>query len=207
MPSGITAPIAEGKDITAAEFLIRCAKQFGGLMHMQDEPLSAPIVPREANLDHYDKSIARLEKDLAKYQAMSLEEAEAAVEEDYQEDLARHNQITADKNATRARYEAVLAKVRTWVPPTPEHDNLKEFAVKQLVESIDWDCKVYEGPTKLSAQEYLTGRIEGLQGSLNFYKKQRADEIKRVEEANKWVTTLVESVMDFHNKSLEGPAE
>jgi hypothetical protein len=105
--------------------------------------------------------------------------------------------------------------VENWEPTTEENASLKDYAIDQLKSSIDWDCKVYEPPTKHTAEEWLQGRIEATESSLAFYKKQKEAEIKRVNESNKWVTELVESIFDFHHQglpelkfeSLEAPKE
>lgn len=203
MPNGITAPISEGKDITAAEFILRCAKQFGGLSHMREDSLDAPIVPRETSTKRYDENIARVQKELDYYNSISIDTVEELVEESYKDEVALYNKRVAEKTELRARYQALIDKVIAWEIPSEEHTKLKEFALNQLVESIDWDCKVYEEPKKMSAQEWLDTHIESRQRNLNFWKKQREDDIKSVEGANKWAADLVNSLWEFHAKSLE----
>lgn len=55
MPSGYTSDIYHGKDVTFKEFALKCARNFGALMHMRDESLDTPI--RLKNLeDSYHKN-------------------------------------------------------------------------------------------------------------------------------------------------------
>lgn len=43
MPTGYTAPIYEGKQITFPEFAMQCARAFGALIDMRDDPMDSPI--------------------------------------------------------------------------------------------------------------------------------------------------------------------
>lgn len=215
MPSAITAPMYEGKPITAAEFIMRCARQFGGLAHMRDDRLDAPIVPRVANTEHYDKTIARLSEELDRYLTMTIEEAAIEVDKAHIERMASYEESCAKKNAIRARYEAILEQVKQWEPPTPEHTNLKDYAIKQIEDCIEWDCQIYDAPTKSSPEEWLEGSIEATKRSLEYYQRNKVEEIKRVEDNNLWVSQLVESIINFHHQglpelkfeSLEAPEE
>ncbi|VTR91619.1 unnamed protein product [Gemmata massiliana] len=35
----------------------------------------------------------------------------------------------------------MLEHVRAWEPPSTDHENLKQFMIDQLRESIDFDCR------------------------------------------------------------------
>ena len=46
MPTGYTLELYDGKDITFEEFVLKCARAFGALINMRDEPRDAPIPER-----------------------------------------------------------------------------------------------------------------------------------------------------------------
>lgn len=54
MPTGYTSPLYEGKEISFEQFALRCARNFGALVMMREEPLDTPI-PEKFNPCEYCK--------------------------------------------------------------------------------------------------------------------------------------------------------
>lgn len=196
MPSGLTSKIYEGKPITMEEYILKCARQFGGFMHMRDEDYNAPFIPRKVDLAYFDNNIARAKEQLEHYKSLTVEEVEQEVEEDYKFALDRHHDRVNKSLEILKRYDSMLEKVIAWEPPTAEHLNLKDFAIKQIQESIEWDCDIVKMsyPVKESADVWLKNSIDGAQRTLDHYIKRKEEEIKNVESANKWVYDLLESL-------------
>ena len=149
MPSGYTAAIHDGKKQTFTEFAMNCARAFGALVLLRDEP-NAPI-PDEFPPSEHDKRW----RDEALTKLLTLERRTTTEWADAQRaEVAEHNAYVARTSeqaaALRTRYDRMLADVNAWQPPTTEHQALKDFMVKQLEESIAFDCST----------SYLTQRDE-----------------------------------------------
>ena len=98
----------------------------------------------------------------------------------------------------RQKYDDMLTKVRAWIPPTSEHDNLKNFMIKQIEESIEWDCNIYfspqDMPKKLTVKQWRASKIESCMNDIKYHSEQYAEEAERISGNNKWVRQLRESL-------------
>lgn len=198
MPSGLTSKIYEGKDITFKEFALLCAKQFGALIHMKDEPLYAPIRKREPST-YWLEQLEKAKKDLADF--LTNPPTEDSLAKEYEKKVERMRKEDAETNKNRqelkARYEAMLKKVQDWNPPTSEHENLKSFMIKQLNESIDFDCRAYSQFDRFITKEaYIKDNLSSmhLEERVEYCQEQWDKEIERCNNANKWIEELVNSL-------------
>lgn len=198
MPTGYTSDIYECKEVSGKQFLTTCARAFGATIMMRDEPLDTPIPEEFPVDDHYEKQLKIAQEELKKYQNMSIEEAEKLVEEFYQDEIDRNEKYYNKKLALKERYEKVLTEVKQWQPPTSEHNSLKEYAINQLTESIDFDCgnleEYLKEIKKPTPQEYIKSKIDHCIWEVNYYTKDWMEEIKRTNERNLWIKQLRESL-------------
>ena len=196
MPTGITSDIANGKTVSVNDFILECARQFGGLMHMRDAPPRTPIKLREWDKDYYDRRLDTATEELNRFSKMSPEEAQRLVDEHHKEELERYRTKLKDKAELEKKYMKMMRQVAAWEPPTEEHHKLKEFAINQLKESVKWDCSTsyMTEPKKLSAAEYIEMKISSAKRDIEIITKSRQDEKKRVDDNNKWVTDLLDSL-------------
>lgn len=93
----------------------------------------------------------------------------------------------------------MIEKVKKWHPPTRDHIRLKDFALKQLNNSLDFDCSgsmrnyYLEEPVKDDLNEYKQGKIKRYLKDIEYYSKYYREEIEEVEKANKWIDDLINS--------------
>lgn len=191
--STFTQSIKYGAEMSAAEFIVGWAKLRGGLGHMRDEPLDAPI--RTLAMSPYRESaLKRAKKNLEEYKNMTLEEAEALVEEGYQKDIAHKKAMDEQRELQKQKFIALMEQVNKWEPPTLQHLTIKEDALSDLKSAIkDCECSPYT-PEKMDAQEYINGWIENCEKEVAYHEKTLAEEKQAVEEKNKWITALLDSV-------------
>jgi hypothetical protein len=119
MPTGYTAPIADG--ITFEQFALGCARAFGALVTMRDEPANAPIPERFESSDYHQKALEKAHGQLSAIGAMTVAELSYAAKKQYETDRDRFLKLIAEKNIQRASYDAMLAQVNAWMPPTDDH--------------------------------------------------------------------------------------
>ena len=194
MPTGYTLDLYDGKDITFEEFALRCARAFGALISMRDEPIDAPIPERFEPSDYHLKELEKAKKRLKEIKKWDEEKTEQEAERAYREALKEREEFIKKNKLIRKRYEDMLSKVQKWKPPTIEHVNLKQFMIQQLVESIEYDCFIPEMPQRLSGEEYKEQQIKKALSDIDYHEREYAEEVNRVYERNRWLLSLRESL-------------
>lgn len=194
MPTGYTADVADGKITDFRSFALQCARAFGALITMRDEPYSAPIPEAFEPSEYHAAKAAEAEKRLLDIEAMTPEQIASAysvamqkMRQDHENELARDAEISG-------RYKAMLEKVSTWEPPTSEHVELKKFMQSQLEESIRFDCGFSREMVLPTEAEWFVARMDDARRSLAYYRKEQAAEIERVRGHNEWLANLRKSL-------------
>jgi hypothetical protein len=193
MPTGYTAAIADG--ITFREYALGCARAFGALITMRDDPQDAPIPERFRPSDWHANELQKASERLTTLRLMSPAEADIAAQQEYEEAVTRENKYAQERAALRSKYEAMLAKVIAWQAPTPDHVGYKEFMEQQIRDSIKWDCSDYErAPERWTGKEWLARAIEKAKHDIEYHTRQHAEEIERVRGRNAWIKALRDSL-------------
>lgn len=194
MPTGYTAPIKDG--ITFEQYALGCARAFGALVLMRDEPADAPTPERFEPSDYNLKELEKARTELARLDAMSLADAAVAAENAYSAEVERCNDRRREYTDLRNKYSAMLAKVVKWEPPTPDHVNYKQFMVDQLRKSIDWDCNEADiiEPERLTGSQWLAKQITEARRSVAYHEKAYAEEVERTNGRNAWIKALRDSL-------------
>src|SRR5690349_4914266 len=142
MPTGYTAAIT--KDMPLETFVWLCARAFGALVTMRDDPMDAPIPQKLEPSAHYRDSLERARKRLLEVQAWTPEDALADLVRRREQEDANMAKYRAEREETRRGYVRMLSLVEAWQPPTPDHWELKKFMLEQITGSIKFDCTDYE---------------------------------------------------------------
>lgn len=196
MPTGYTSDIEKG--ISFRQYAMGCARAFGALITMRDDPHDAPIPEKFEPSPYYLESVAKAKARIAELEAMTAEEVIAARDKEYA-DLVEYNEKgIRDRKELRAKYEDILAHARGWVSPSPDHDEFKQFMISQIEDSIQWDCDTsyYEEnqPEKKSPAAWIADAFQRERDHLAYSEKSLAEEVARVEKRNLWVRQLREAL-------------
>ncbi len=192
MPTGYTAKVQDGAMFE--EFVWACARGFGALISMRDDPVNAPI-PEQFNASNYyqdalAKDLTRLE-DLEAMRGAQATDAAAAA---YAVKLREHQEHVAKNQRTRENYEAMVAKVKGWKPPSPKHEGLRDFMLEQLRSSIEFDCYTIDPPKELDSEAWLADALKSVRWSIDYHGKEEHKEQERTVSRNEWLRLLRESV-------------
>lgn len=190
MPTGYTVDVQSGKVTEFRDFALQCARAFGALVTMRDGPVDAPIPERFAPSDYHTKAIALAKADLADVGTWTPDRADFEAMRTYEREHQAWERREAEKGQQRARYEAMLAKVNAWTPPTPDHAGLKEFMAKQLSDSIPWDCAESKPPEILRGAIYREKRLAEARRDLDYHIREDAKEQARAAERTEWIRAL-----------------
>lgn len=194
MPTGYTADIAKG--ISFEEFVWQCARGFGALVMMRDDPAGTPIPQRFEPSPYYARAVEEAKAKLAHLRSLTTEQASAECLAEHQHQLARWTERGNERKELREKYLRMLARVRDWKPPTADHAGLREFMEKQISESIDWDCssKYDTRPEAKATDAWLADSISRAELELRRAEDSLREENERVEGRNNWLKALRESV-------------
>lgn len=194
MPTGYTADIPKG--ITFEQYAWSCARAFGALILMRDDPSDAPIPERFEPSEYNRNALADAKAKFAQLDTMSLSDAATAAQADYDAELARYATRKAERIDQLNKYDAMLAQVVKWEAPTPDHIKYREFMISQIRETIDWDCsdKYDVAPVRLSGMEWLSTQIAEARRSMAYHEKEWAAEVERTNNRNAWIQALRDSL-------------
>ena len=199
MPTGYTAPIADG--ITFKEYAMGCARAFGALILMRDEPQNAEIPEAfEASKYHKD-AIEKEAMELKELLVMDHATAAAKAKESHQKHIDYHTEAIAKDKALAAKYKAMLAEVEAYESPSPDHDNFKKFMAEQITESMQFDCssnyhrEAIESAKLMSGSEWMLAEKKRLEDSMEYHKKRHQEELDRTNSRNDWVKKLRDSLV------------
>jgi hypothetical protein len=191
MPTGYTSKLYEGEDQSFEDFVLNCARAFGALIELRDEP-DAEIPDTFEPSPYHDKEREKAEAELRELKRLSPVEIRTRAAKDYQAAVRRYREAIADAQELAERYGTMLARVMVWEPPSPDHEALKKFMIDQLQESIRRDCstKYLTKPEPQPAQEWYDERVKSIMDGINYHNEQQAKEETRAEERNEWVSQL-----------------
>lgn len=190
MPTGYTYPVVDGKITEFNDFAMTCARAFGALITMRDDPTDAPI-PEEIKPEtsYYDDRLAADKKRLGEVQAMTNAEADAAAQAAHDEAMASRAKYLRDKETEAERINAMLAKVRAWTPPTADHIEMKKFMIDQLTMSLPGEYAPAI-PALLDGAEWRKQEIDRLAESIVRSQKYIDEEVNRAKRRTEWVKAL-----------------
>ncbi|MCD6283953.1 hypothetical protein J7J12_01720 [bacterium] len=194
MPTQFTEDLYE-KEVTFEEFVLKCARAMTELSLIRDQLPDAPIPEEFQPSDYHLKKLEKARQRLAEIQSWDDEQAEQEAEKAYQEAVRRRNEIIARNTQIRQRYERMLAQVQAWIPPTPDHEKLKQFMIDQLKISIKSDCSyVPNKPRRVSGAEFKQQQMTEVWNNIKYNEKEYEKEVKSVQESNNWLRVLRKSL-------------
>lgn len=193
MPTGYTSAILEGA--TFEEYALQCARNFGALVMMRDEPIDKAIPDKFEPSSYAKQQLEKAKKEFARLNDLTKIEWQKELDASYKsicETYGRYNKENAEK---RAKYEAMLQKAKAYKAPTPEHENYGNFLVSQIEDSIKFDCShIYEIPVKLTLDEFVSDKLAQVQKDIAYFNKSNAEELERTDKRNQWIADLRKSL-------------
>src|SRR5688500_2540378 len=197
MPTGYTADLYDGKDVTFEEFVLRCARGMGAAILLRDA--GPDVLPTEENVvegDYAEEKLVTAISELAELRKMSPAEIERTAEAENAEQREKREEAIAKNNTRRGAYEGMLDRVKAWTPPSKDHEGFKEFMIEQLESSISHDCDSDPGRWYIerTPEEWHAHRLEQAQRNIEYYTEQVEKANERNEARRRWIRQLRESL-------------
>lgn len=192
MPTANTKAIIDGADFK--EYALICARSFGALIHMRDEPFNAPIT-LPAVSDYHSNAISEATELLKFLDSASQKTLEAKAKEEHESDLKYYNESIQEAKDTAAKYNAIQEQAENWECPSVDHEDFKKFMISQIVDSRPWDCKSYAPkPEMLTGEQWKKKMLEKATKDLAYHATELEKEQKRVQQRTDWILQLQESL-------------
>jgi len=194
MPSGYTANIYDGKDVSFKDFALSCARAFGACIHQRDD--NANDKPKLREKDNNDSYHIRRLNEAKKWIKPTNAEFDAYVVKQ----TAYYNEQIDKQNKLKIRYENMLKQAKNWNPPSSEHEGLKRFMIEQLNNSMEFDCSFdyYEQELEklknLTYEEYVKDMRDSNKRDIKYHTEELKKDADRDDKANKWITDLYKSL-------------
>lgn len=179
------------------EFAMRCARNFGALSCMRDQPLDDPIPDRFPPSEWHAQRVHEAKAKLEKLSAMS-EQEKVSLGESLKADQVRgcEERLARDVEQNK-RLEEMRVNVLAWIPPTEAHGGLKKFMLEQLDLSKE-DVAFSEGQRQSAAQKaaivFFAEAVQEANHAIEWNLKEHAKEVLRNLERNSWIDRLRESL-------------
>lgn len=173
---------------------MNCARAFGACVMLREEPGGGDRIPDAFEpSDYHLKAVEKARGELVTLEAMPPAALERAAARAWDDAETSRLMCLEDKRKQREAYEAMLAKVKSWVPPTPDHASLHDFMWTQIEQSIDLDCSGDYGNTptvRLTGDAWAAERRAQLTRDVQYHEREHAGEVDHAAKLTEWVRAL-----------------
>lgn len=204
MPSGLTYKIYDGSDMSLRDFALTCVKQLGAgykVTNQGEKEMPRDKAPVVEVSDYHAKQLELSKKQLDDWLRIKKnpEISKRLYNDAHKKRIVERNEIDEHREEIKARYLTMKAKVESW-EIGEEYQSLKDLMLKQLNESIDWDC----APRPVQEEEYTETLDEWIEANIEYCKKSIAlhtegleREIAGVAKLNDYLKGLYDAIDKF----------
>jgi len=198
MPTGYTCNIQDGTMTELKDYMLGCSRNFGALIHMREDNSNNEIRHRECS-DYHLKQLNRTKDDYENFKKLTDEKIQITLDKNYENIIEEHKNSLKRFEEGKQRYLDMLTKVKTWNSPTEEHNKLKEFAIKQIEDSLDFDYSdslrsyYLVDPIKDTVEAYKQFKLKSYLKDTEYHSKGYKEEIEGVQKVNTWIDDLINS--------------
>ncbi len=192
MPTGYTAELME-KGMEFKPFVLQCARAFGALIEMRDDPMDAPIPEKFEPDDYYTKGLAEATQEQTRLQDMTDDEKIAFGVQTREENIASHQKSLANATTENERLSEMARQVKAWKPPTSEHNGLKEFMLDQIkisMHDLSYSHQYLKEAEEKSPISYYASAVSSEAWLIDYHTKENLKECKRAKDKTEWVKQL-----------------
>jgi hypothetical protein len=198
MPTGYTADLYDGKDVSFRDFVLRCSRAMGAAVMLRDDGPEVVPTPENVspNTSYTQRRLAEAKGEFEKWKNLVgpglLAETESF--------NAKQRQARKGDEEKRERianaYTSMIEQVEAWDPPTPDHEPLKEFMLQQLRNSLKFDASPTDPKwyAEYTPQDLRDLRIGNLTQEIERLERDGVQEREREASRIQWVEDLYASL-------------
>ena len=194
MPTGYTAEIANG--ITFEKFVLGCARAFGALISMRDDPNDTEIPDEFKPSSYHSERLLEAQEEKKNLEKLTVEKIALAASKYNKDQQKEYKRRIKDNNELKQKYTDMLNQVLDWTPPTPDHKELRNFMITQINESIQHDCYEPNKPEEVTPEQWYKAQIDSVNWNITYDTKEAIKEKETCENRTKWVKDLKDSLKE-----------
>jgi hypothetical protein len=204
MPTGYTAGIIDGEITTFEQFATQCTRAFGATIHMRDNPLDSPYEPRTPS-EYYVNSLQSQREKLEETKTMTDEAIVRDFENLLNDSLKYHERELEKTKVNLGRLNSIMESAKSWVPPTEDHEGVRDYMIDQLEITIKADGdpsyhvnKIVQAKKELEEgidpKVYREEKIKESEDRIAYYEGEVQKELERCKQSNDWMDKFLESI-------------
>jgi len=204
MPTGYTAGIIDGEITTFEQFATQCSRAFGATIHMRDNPLDSPYEPRTPS-QYYVNSLQSQREKLEETKTMTDEAIVQDFENLLKDSLEYHERELEKTKVNLGRLNSIMESAKSWVPPTEDHEGVRDYMIDQLEITIKADGdpsyhvnKIVQAKKELEEgidpKVYREEKIKEIEDRISYYEGEVQKELERCKQSNDWMDKFLESI-------------
>lgn len=204
MPTGYTAGIIDGEITTFEQFATQCSRAFGATIHMRDNPLDSPYEPRTPS-EYYVNSLQSQREKLEETKTMTDEAIVQDFENLLNDSLKYHERELEKTKVNLGRLNSIMESAKSWVPPTEDHEGVRDYMIDQLEITIKADGdpsyhvnKIVQAKKELEEgidpKVYREEKIKEIEDRISYYGVEVQKELERCKQSNDWMDKFLESI-------------
>ncbi len=175
------------------DFVLGCARNFGALIEMRDDPMDAPIPEEFKPSDFHVKGLAESEKELLRLSKMTKAKQLAFGKAAKAKAVKEKTKWKTAHRLEDERLEAMEKQVLAWNPPSPDHTGIKDFMLDQIRISKNgtdfWSKRAEEEKAK-SPEDFFTDALSQAVHNIQYHREHMAKEVENAQARTRWVKQL-----------------
>ena len=196
MPTEYTVKLMEHGQ-SFPEFVMGCARAFGACITMRDDLNETPIPDKFEPTDYHVKAAVEARGKLATLKGMTDDE-KIAFGLSKKKAAIKHNQEWLEReNRENGRLDEMESQVRVWIPPTKDHQGLKDFMLQQIKISrgdTGYIQKELSDAQAKNPMDYYVAGVSAAARDINYHTEENEKETGRVSGRTEWVQQLRQSI-------------
>ena len=207
MPTGYTCFIENGNISTGAEFLKKCIRNFGCCIDQRDDPLTEPLKTNIHPDPYYKKCYEDALNRLENFRKRTSDEMRDDIINAKQKELSSTKSYLSRQELLRDRYLKIRNEVEAWIPPTPDHEGIKQFALEQIDMCIPTETDINKlreqvhdlescntEVTAADVIEYMLQTTKDYLKDVEYYKQKMIEDEERTAKRTKFIKDFLSSL-------------
>lgn len=184
MANGVTMHVKDGS-ITGFNDFLRVAAEYYGL---PDSPITVDkaFIPREEDT----RQLSEAKRKLEEVRQLTNEKASHMARAYFEKQHQSYKKAYARQIVIETRYNRMITQAYAWEPPAEEHNDFKQYMLKQLRAAIARDVHVLTEPQLMTGVEFKEVQIklceEAVAQAHRVLEGRRREHETKVRLANYW---------------------
>ena len=166
--------------------------------------MDSPYEPRTPS-EYYVNSLQSQREKLEEMKTMTDEAIVQDFENLLKDSLEYHERELEKTKVNLGRLNSIMESAKSWVPPTEDHEGVRDYMIDQLEITIKADGdpsyhvnKIVQAKKELEEgigpKVYREEKIKEIEDRISYYGAEVQKELERCKDSNEWMDKFLESI-------------